>query len=185
MKIDIAIQSFTERYDRSAMESIDHVSKDLGLGYNKATVKVFNLSEAGQSFREILLGYSQYKTENIGKEDAISQDEIVQKVTEGIDPLFTEADVLYPDLPGFVTSYVTTVKTIQETVDQVQTSMLENGVDNKAVGAVTDLVDKFMEAFDSRFETAMNKILWASGYNSSQALKQKTPDTKTMRPVFL
>lgn len=178
MKIDSAVRVFTEKYDTQAMRSIDEVSKEFGLNINGHNIKLFNMNESFDLFRRYLRGYSDYKINNIENEKASPHSAICEAVDRFIDTqLFHEKDIKYCDLPAFVKGYVEGVSQLLGDIDHLKEAMMEAGVDLDEVGSVNDFVDKFMESLDAAFDPAMDKILWASGYNAQKALygKKETP----------
>lgn len=192
MKIDSALVAFTESYDREAIQSIDEISKDDTLrmstiGGKHMSLKLFNINESCGYFNDWLKGYASYKVNFKGDPKSSSQDVIKESVTKMLESstMFAEKDVRYPELPAFVEGYVNGVKTLLETVDVVKSTMTEAGVDPEAVGDVNDFCDQFMTKLDESFHESMNKILWASGYNSRKKLFRKRQKKTTAKPVFI
>lgn len=193
MKIDSALMAFTESYDREAIRSIDMISRDKTLqmsmvGGKHMSLKLFNINESCGHFNDWLKGYASYKVNYNGKPEASSQEVIRESVTKMLESstMFKEEDVTYPELPAFVEGYVNGVQTLLKTVDVVKSTMTENGVDPEAVGDVNDFCDQFMTKLDEAFHESMDKILWASGYNSRKKLFGKRPVKKTTpKPVFI
>lgn len=171
MKIDSAIQTFSEKYDREAISSIDRISSELGLIRNRHTIRAFNITESFNKFCEFLGGYGKYKVDNVGNPEASPQNVICESVASFVNSqLFEATDILYNQIPGFVQGYVTGVQKLMETVDNVKDMMTEAGIDPEYVGAVNDFTDQFMDRLDESFDPAMDRILWASGYNSKRTL---------------
>lgn len=171
MKIDSAIKAFSERYNRDMITSIDTISREKGLVLNGATMKLSNLKESFEMFNEYLKGYAWYMVENKENPNASPQEVIRETVDKFIsDELFKESNVKYTDLPQFVQSYVEGVNTILETIDSIKSSMSDAEVVTEAVSDVNDFIDSFMTRLDESFTNDMDRILWASGYNSAQKL---------------
>lgn len=187
MIIDSAIKTFLEKYDQSAIESIDEISKRYGLNINGYKMNVFNITEAFDKFKIYIEGYASYKAENVNNEKASPQDAIVERTNDFINTAVEIKDVSigYKDIPSFVESYVSNIKALLETVDKVKTFMMESDVDPSAIGDINHFCDKFMERIDPVFEECMDRILWASGYNSKKALFEKKDDRKKEKHVFL
>ena len=61
MKLDTAIKTFYEKYDREAIQSIETISNDYGLNIHGHTIQTFNLNEAFDRFSNYLKGYADYK----------------------------------------------------------------------------------------------------------------------------
>ena len=184
MKLDTAIKTFYEKYDRDAIQSIETISKEYGLNIHGHTIKSFNITEAFNIFSKYLQGYSEYKIENANSENASSQETIKESVQKFINTqVFKECETKYSELPTFVTGYFNGVKTLLETVDEVKRNMTDNNVDVEAIGDINEFADMFMDKLHESFDPTMDQILWASGYNSKQRLSGTT--TKTKAPVFL
>lgn len=184
MKIDSAIKDFSEKYDRNAIESIDNISKDYALNISESTIKVFNLTESFNMFSQYLKGYASYKVENLSNPEASSQEVIKESVKKFIDTkLFKEADIRYSELPSFITGYIAGIDALCETVDDVKRIMTDGNVAAEDIGDINEFADMFMDKLHESFDPAMEKILWASGYNSKKKLFEKT--SKEKAPVFL
>lgn len=187
MIIDNAIQMFLEKYDESSMASIKELSERYGLNINGYKIKVFNINEAFDKFKTYLEGYASYKAENVNNPDASPQDAIVERTSTFIDTdLVKEVSIKYSELPSFIESYVSGINNLIESVNKIQTLMTESDVDQDAIGDVSGFCDKFMEKVDPLFEECMDRILWASGYKSRQALIEKKDTRPTaVKHVFL
>ncbi len=187
MKIDSAIKDFSERYDREAITSIDTISRDHALVNQNATIKLFKITESFDAFCEYLQGYASYKIENANNEKASPQNVICESVDKFISTqLFEACDIRYPGLPSFVKGYVDGIRKLTETVDEVKGRMMDADVATEAVGDVNTFVDHFMDRLSESFDPAMDRILWASGYNSRKALfGPKKNDPKPEVPVFI
>lgn len=182
MKIDSAIKGFYEKYNRDMIMSIDSVSKDHSLVLTEAKMKLSNIQESFEMFNQYLKGYAGYVVENKNNPKASPQDVIRETVDKFIsNELFKESEVKYPDLPKFVQSYVEGINTILETVDTIKSYLTEADVQTESISDVNDFVDKFIDRLNESFDSDMNKILWASGYNSSQRI---FGNHKKERPVF-
>ena len=137
MKIDSALQKFSEKYDRAAIQSIENISKDFGLVTQKRTIKGFNINEGFEDFKDFLTKYSKYKVENMNNPKATPQSMICERVeTNTRDEIFKETQMLYNDIPAFVESYLSGVQQLTATADKIKTSMLESGVDVNSIGDV-------------------------------------------------
>lgn len=170
MKIDTAIRDFSEKYDRTAIESIDRISKDFSLTVSRQTIKVFNINECFDLFREYIEGYGDYKIKNIDNKEASPREVIQESVAKFIDNnLVKEVSIKYPELPSFVESYVHGVESLIKAVDSVKDKLLCESVDDDSVGDVNDYVDHFMNVINESFDKSMDRILWASGYNGKYA----------------
>lgn len=188
MKIDKSLKEFTERYNKEMLESIDAMSKELGYRVNNYNMVATNMSESVASFKEFLEDYGKHKIEELTKGATFTQEKIMERTNDFINQeLFKEAAVPYSKLPEFVTSYIEGVKAIIETTDKVKRDMTEAGVDAEYVGDINEMVDRFSERMDESFNIVMEKMLWASGYNSRQRLSKAGTAKKkdNQKPVFI
>lgn len=188
MKIDSAINNFLEKYNHEAMESIDRISKDYGLVIKKVPFRVFNIQESFNKFDSWLKGYASYQIESVDSDsDQATFDEISESCDRYInnDEMFVETDVTYDKLPEFVKSYIEGINTLLATVDELNNSMMEADVDPVMVGNINEFVDKFMTRMDESFESTMDRILWASGYNSSKAIASRLNGRPEPKAMFL
>lgn len=185
MRIDSAVQVFSEKYDREAIESIDEISRERGLVLNSCTIPAFNLNESFNKFSQYLKEYAEYKAKNLNNEKASSQEAIQESVSMFIETqLFHEEDVKYSDLPTFVMSYVEGVNTLTSAVEEAKRVMMESDVDASAIGDINDFTDKFMDKLHESFDPTMDNILRASGYTSRKNLKALMQN-KRKQPMFL
>lgn len=192
MKIDSAIKEFLEKYDTEAIRSIDELAQDLSLTRQKAKMPAFNLQEGIDTFIEFLEGYANYKIENINNEKASPHEAIVEHTKLFISgKLFKETtetgedeEILIESIPKFVESYIKGIPNVISTIDKLKAAMLESGTDLESIAVINDFADDFMESLHERFDPVMDKILWASGYNSKIALRNAVPKPKET-PVFL
>jgi hypothetical protein len=184
MKIDNAIKEFLEKYNETAIKSIEEISLDFGLSANKNKINLFNINEGFKNFNEFIDGYVSYKVENINNSEA-STNEIIHEQTEGfINNLFKNSQFLYSELPSFISTYLSGVKEISEKVDTWKEIMIEAGVDNESIGSINDFVDLFVDKLHESFNPSMDRILWASGFNAKEKLN-KSNNSKELKPVFL
>lgn len=184
MKIDNAIKNFTERYDCEAMKSIDDLSKDIGLEHMGATMKLINLQESFDKFNLWLEQYAMYRIKTKDDEN-VTEQHLIKESSEVFmeKELFEDLDVKYSDLSKFVKSYFEGIEKVIKNVDKVKEDMTDNDVNLEYVGDVNDFVDAFMQNLSESFDPVMEKILWASGYNSKKKLQNSGKGNK--KPVFL
>jgi len=188
MKIDSAIREFSEKYNIEAMQSIDEISKELGLNYNKKnhinSIRGFTIKEGFDSFIEFIHGYAKYKVDNIMNERATSHETILNHTKSFIqNKVFTEKPLLYSELPIFVESYISGVKSLQKVTDATKTQMMEAGVDTDSIASINDFMDMFMTRLNESFDPVMNQILWASGYYGKIRLANQ--GQKVFKPVIV
>lgn len=185
MKLDNAIKIFIERYNRDIIQSIDNISKDYALNISDSKIKVFNLNESFNIFNEYIKGYASYKIENVNNPNASSQDTIKESVKKFIDNnIFKEECIKYSELPSFITGYANGINLLNETVDNIKRDMADSDVDQEHIGDINEFCDMFIDKFHESFDPAMDKILWASGYNSRKKIFENN-DNKLKAPVFL
>lgn len=171
MLIDNAVKVFSEKYDRDAIGSIDNISSERGLILNGATMKVFNINECFDKFSQYIREYAKYKEENINNSNASPQEVIRESVDKFIENhIIEEKEVKYPELPGFVKSYVEGIDKLAVAVEDSKNILIEAGVDPECIGDVNDFTDKFMMKLNESFDNTMEKILWASGYMSKKKI---------------
>lgn len=184
MKIDNAIKLFTEKYDRSAIQSIQNLSEEYGLNIHKSTIKLFNIKESFDTFNKYITAYANYVVENANNPEASSRESISASVNKFIESqLFKESDVLYSDLPSFIESYVNGINSLNSTIDEAKTTILEcDDANPEYAGDINEYADMFMDHLDESFTPAMDRILWASGYNAKQIISGKRKENK---PLFL
>jgi hypothetical protein len=186
MKIDSALKNFSEKYDRSAIESIETLSQDLGLNSKPVKdvyIELFNIKEGFENFQEFLDGYSKYKIENINNEKASPHEIICEQVNGFIGKLFKETKASYSELPAFVESYITGIRNISTSVDVWKNSMMEAEVDTESISSINEFVDEFVDTLHESFDKSMDRILWASGYHTKNNLAKK--ESTVVKPVFL
>lgn len=187
MKIDSAVRQFTEKYDRAAMESIEELGNDYTLNITEQKMKLFNIQESFDTFREYLKAYADYKIKNQNNDQASPPDVIRESVKRFINSeLFKETDTLYKNVPAFVESYVSGINDVDQTVHDVKTVMTESGIPAEEVGEINNICDQFMDRLNESFDSAMDSILLASGYKSRKRLWAVVKgETKKEKHVFL
>lgn len=184
MYIDSAIKVFSEKYDRDAIQSIDKISRDYGLVIHEYTIKTFNIKESFDQFAKYLNGYARYLSENKNNENATSREGIRESVKKYIDTqIFEEVNTKYKDLPKFVTEYVNGINIINEAVNNAKRVMVDADVDQESIGDINEYCDMFMTKLHESFDPTMDRILWASGYNTKKKLSGNVK--KEAAPVFL
>lgn len=184
MKIDTAIQVFSEKYDREAMQYIDEISRERGLVLTRSKLKAFNINESFNDFSQYLKEYAEYKVKNKNNEQASPQDTIRESVRNFIKTqMFKESDLLYSDIPQFIESYINGIETLREAVDSAKDIMMEGDIDYDAIADVNDFTDNFMDSLHESFDPLMDKILMASGYVTSKVLMN--PKKSAKKPIFL
>ena len=185
MKIDSAVKTFFEKYDREAIQSIDNISREHGLVIHESTIKSFNLKESFDIFGQYLKGYATYKSESVNNEEATSQDMIKESVESFINTqIFKETATKYADLPTFVTGYIEGINSLNEAIDEAKRIMNDANVKPEDIGDINEFTDMFMDKLHEHFYPVMESILWASGYNAKKILYNPNSD-KPAAPVFL
>lgn len=185
MIIDESIKIFTEKYDRFAIESIDNMSNDSRIINQKIKFETFNIDESFDGFIKLLESYAGYRCKYKDSDVVSSIDTITKSFRNYIDnEIFKENTIYLHESSDFVKSYLTGVDKLLKSINESKNYMLENNAEQEDIGKINDLVDMFMEKMNSSFTTVTDKILWASGYNSSKAI-EKMFTVKKERPVFL
>ena len=183
MKIDSCINTFLESYDREAIASIDKISHEYGLVIHENTIKLFNLKESFDTFRDCLNLYTKYQIENANNDKKLPHDKTYGNTMEFIEgKIFADADVKYKDLVGFVQGYTEGVNLILEAIEANKESIMEAGIDPVYSADINDFTDKFVDIMNTRFTESMNKILRASGYSTHKALHNPV---KKNKPIFV
>jgi len=183
MKIDSAIKTFYEKYNREAIQSIDNISNDYGLNISDSIIKAFNINESFDKFKTYLEGYTSYKINN--KDDKIDQTAIKERTKVFIDTkIFESCDIKYNQLPKFITGYIEGVNSLCETVDNIKREMIDANIKAEDIGDINEFADMFMDKLHESFDPSMDRILWASGYNAKQRLSKENTD-KPKAPIFL
>ena len=123
----------------------------------------------------------------MNNDNATPQNLICEKVESNVnEELFKESQILYNDIPAFVESYISGIKSLTRTADAIKQTMFESGVDPASIGDINNFVDTFVTRLHESFDPTMDRILWASGYNSRLELrKPKYVTEKVEAAVFL
>ena len=188
MKIDNALKEFCEKYDRNAIQSIDDISTDIGLVQNKVTIKGFNMNEAFNSFSSYLRDYVKFmeKAQVEGSQQAklmenTSREQVMKSFSDYTNTnVIKEEALTYDKLPEFISSFIEGVNTLIDNVDNFKEQMTDAGVDNELIGDINEYVDIFMDKLTESMDPVMDKILWATGYNSKKALFSEEKKKKTV-----
>jgi hypothetical protein len=184
MKIDTALKSFTEKYDKKAIQSIDDISKEFGLVINRKKISGgFNLHESFKLFSQCLNSYLEYKLANPKEDEEHSNSEIIQDFKETGLKLFKDCDIKYSDFPILIKGYIEGVNTLKNTVDSIKGVLIENEIDQNSISVINELTDIFITEFHNRYDPLMERILKMSGYTYNKILSKK--NEKKMKPVFL
>jgi hypothetical protein len=185
MKLDSAIKSFTEKYDKEAIQSIEDISKEFGLVVNGITIKEgFNLQESFELFTEFLNNYCDYKIKHPKEDENNPNEKLIQRIEESIkNDLFVKCDVKYSDLPIFVEEYINGINTLISNIDSIKQKFIENDIDQNYITTINECVDLFINEFNKYYDPFMDRVLKASGYHSKKILFNK--NKQKMKPVFL
>ena len=186
MKIDSALSTFVERYDKAAMDSIDQMSHDFGRIYRKDTIPLFNINETFEKFNKWLQGYAAYcvdcKKEGTTPTQSVMT-EALHRMLDGVDK-FCEEKYTYDRFPSFVHTYIEGVRTLSATVNDVKSLLMESGIDQGLIGSVNEYTDEFMGIMEESFTPSMDKLLMASGYTTNKILFGKNRPAEP-KPIFL
>lgn len=174
MKIDSAIREFTEKYDRGAMQSIEHLGRDYTLNITDQKIDLFTIKEGFDTFGRYLKDYAKVMCESVADTgmEIPSHEATINSVSRFIESsLFKDIKVKYRDVPIFVESYISGISKLDQEIDNVKNQMSEAGVPAENIGLVNEFCDIFMDRLNESFGKSMDKILWASGYNSNKRLR--------------
>lgn len=179
MRLDTMDKEFFEKYNREMMESISDLSLDKSLSLTDSKIKLFNIEESFEKFEKYLKGYGDYKVKFNESEEASPQSSIREAVNKFIDEeLFKDYDFRYDESYKLVTSYLDGQRSLNKTINEVKDFMMENNVKMDDIGDINEFTDLFVDKLNIKFHESMDKLLWASGYNTKQHLaniKKKDP----------
>lgn len=188
MNIDNALQEFTEKYDRDAIKSIDDISKEIGLVQNKYTIDAFNMNEAFDSFTKYLKGYACFIEQAAKSNDKAAKTMEHTKKPE-VDDSFKryidtecvkEQKLTYDQLPEFVEAFLIGVQQLSSDVTEIQESLDNIDADQETIGGINEYANEFLESVWNQMNPVMDKILWASGYNSNKKLMNPSKKKETV-----
>ncbi len=183
MRIEYAIKSFMEKYDREALHSIDEISKEVGLVAHKATIPTFNLQESFNLFNTYIEDYKNYKIQEPGMFNKTPHSAIVEHTKSTIEnDIFNDNKTLYSELPKFINTYIEGVNKLIDVMERTTSEMIHNDVDPESIAFISEATNLFTKKLEVKFDKTMDHILTASGYNTSKMLYNKE---KTVAPIFL
>ena len=181
MKIDRCIKNFMEKYDQEAIEALEEFSGEIGMNANYK-VHAFNITEAFDTFSQSIEVFRGWANKSLPGADKTTLDQITENAHSIIDnKTFTECDINYRDLPGFVKSYLDGVKTLTEKVNTTKSEMLFEDASFEVANKLDEFCDHFIESLDSKFFPIIENAVKGSGYYSRKNLHK--PVKKA--PVFL
>lgn len=175
MKIDTMLSTFVESYSKEQVEWIDDMKNDFGRTYQRHTICLADISESCSNVTGWITGYASYCVEETKKGNTPTKSvmmEAFNRLMES-DHILAERPFAYPEIPSFVSGFTNGVSNIIEAVNSAKNVMLENEVNYELIGMIDECVDKFSESLQESFDAGMDKLLWASGYKSSQILSGK------------
>lgn len=175
MTLDNSLRNFAETYDREAIQSIDEVSKRIGLVENKFTIDGFEMKESFDAFNRYLKAYAKFMeaaSTKDSRESNLMEKTSKEEVTESFKKLietkcFNESKLTYDQLPSFVESYLTGIQDLIKVVDESKEILEDADVDNETIGSINEYADMFADTVWNKLSPVMENILWASGYNGS------------------
>lgn len=183
MKLDKLLKEFVETYSSEAMKFIEKMCTDKGAINRGETVKGFNFQEGLDNFMNYIEGYAKYKVENKNNDKASSHQTIKEAATQFIqEKLFTEKELLYPEVTSLVEGYLSGVTTLLEKIDTLKGMMMEEDVDGDSIGTLNEFADDFVVELQESFEPFMNHLLLISGYKTHKKL---FPDKKSDTTTFV
>lgn len=176
-----AIKNFMEQYSADAIASITEMAEDKTLYC--VPFKAVSFKEANKSFREFLEGYVAYQCDENHQEKPLS--EILESAKNYVNTsLFTEKEITYDTTPDFVGCYMEQMLELDNLANQSIGALLENGVDNEAVGLVSEMVSAYVEAACNVVNPVVDRMLMASGYTNKHK-KRETAKTSSNKDSFV
>jgi hypothetical protein len=172
MTVKRVLESFFEKYSEEAMTTISKMSGDLTLSMSK--FKGFTFTEGSEKFLEYVGGYADYKMERVEESDKRYQsNEAITEHTKSFvrDDLFKEAMLPYTEAGALVENCLKHLASLPGKTEQVQGQLMEAGLDNESVGTVVTIIDDYATYLFETVCPVIDRLLWASGWNSAQALK--------------
>lgn len=188
MKLYNLIDDFFNKYNKNMIESIDNMSTDPSNKLTRGKMKLFNVNESIDNFNKYLQGYCKYKIDNKDNPEASSQDTIMEAVDKFInDNKPKEVDIKYTDVSDNISKYLENINTTIDNINNVTSSMVENNINNNDIACINKIVDDFTNTFVECIDDNMDRILWASGYNSRQKLKhvKENANVKKEQEIFI
>ena len=164
--------NFFERYSPEAIRSIDRMSGDLTLQMSK--FKAFTFDDGSSKFLEYVDGYADYKMERVEETDKRYQtNEAILEHTKSFvrDDLIRETKLPFKQASTFVENVLKHLGSLPGKAEEVQTRLMEAGLDNESVGTVIEIVDDYATYLYESVCPVIDRLLWASGYNSAQRFK--------------
>ena len=182
MILDKALQTFKEKYDREAVESVITLSHDRSL--YMSSFKAFNIQEAVNQFIEYMDGYVKYRVDNDGKSDVKSNNVITEHTKSFIQTkLFVEDVIPFNNATGFIQEYIDGIGRVLENVNNNQSTLMISIDDNESTGCIIEYADAFIENMNTRFYPIMEHLLQSSGYYTKKILH--APAAKKEQNFFL
>jgi len=175
MFIGEAIKELFTKYDRGVFESFDDLSNNQAYKLNELSTIAPNINEAFDKFNLYIEGYVDYKIENINNEKIMSHEQITEATKDLVDnKLFTETRILYTDIKKYIESYISGVNKLINTIEVSRSKLFESDIDNDSIGALEEYSEYFIDKLNKTFYPFLEKMLWASGYNSKKKLKERS-----------
>ena len=175
MRLDDALQHFTESYSREAIQSIQDMSEK---PYYKSKIEkfnVFNINESFSEFTTFLEAYKKYKIDTLTVPPTLGRETLLEGSHRRIKNEIIKKDkIMYKNIPLFIESYLTGLTKLNESIDSIKNQMLEAGVNNDSIGDINDFTDTFINRLNESFEPILEKVLWESGYYPNKALETPT-----------
>lgn len=177
MLIDDAVKTFLEKYDREAIVSISELSNDRGLKLHEYKIDLFDIEESFNWFNKMLDQWTVYQVRLLTEKTNTTTEKVQSDLNALMDKeLIKPKDIKVEDFSNFVESYLTGLKQISSKITDVKENLLSYKVEPKNIGTLDSFADKFLEKVQTEFDKSMDRLLWASGYNS----KKKLHSTKKM-----
>jgi len=74
----------------------------------------------------------------------------------------------------YIESYISGVNKLINTIEVSRSKLFESDIDNDSIGALEEYSEYFIDKLNKTFYPFLEKMLWASGYNSKKKLKERS-----------
>lgn len=173
MIIDSAIYDFMNKYDREAIMSIQEFSNNADLKKKKFSMKLFNLTEAFNTFDILISNWGKYQIKVLHEDSNFTQEQARTETFGYVDKsIFKEELIPIQEIGSFVENYLIRVKGLSTLIDNLKKQMLKENVNQHEIASVNDLADHFMTQLNKKFTESMDILLTASGYKTKKMLSK-------------
>lgn len=192
MNLFTALKSFSEKYNREAISSINSFCERIDVINSPFKFEAVDIPRAFRMFGEYIEGYVSYKCEH-PSEGIEKNNQILNQtksfIESGTDKeetnLFQSVQIKYTEARDFIKNYISDIGNLVSHVNEYTNILYEAGVTNEDIGLLTEMCDEFINAIQPHIEAVMNHMLGATGYNYKllqEASKHKKVESK---PIFI